>query len=244
MGFIYIFEQTGRASYVQRPHVKIKQRDYGFMKFSEDQSSLLLSPLHGALQIFDTRAFPQVKLVRSLKVEMYSMFDRSFDVPVGSPVAFLTLNKADRVLASENWRTGKVALHLGHSQLIYTTRVGTRARKFFTGSYDHSVCIRNLGSRKLVQKLEKFHSNWVSVICLLSRERVMASTGFDKQVQLFDIENRTLLCKIQTGTFSCYAMLWDEARGQLLVGGNDKFFLLVIDQIKDLGRLSGALCED
>ena len=232
-GTLNIFEQLAPDEYIQKPATQLKKQDYGYMKLTRDRAKLVVSSLRGHVEVFDMTGFPVISKLRELRTQVYSMFDRSFDLVSGRPVVFSTLNKSDRISVSENWRTHKSNFHLGHSQLIYTTRVGRLAPRFFTGSYDYSVRIWNLHSRKLYQRVQNYHKNWISVIDLACKERLMITTGFDKHVRIYDIARKVRLREIELDTSSLYAMSWVESKQSLLVGGCDRNKMYVIDQIEE-----------
>ena len=238
-GNILVFEQVSREEYVKRQSIKVDHKDYGYMQLSGDHSRLFLSPLHGCIMIYDMQGFPDIKLIQKTSIKAYSMFDKSFDLLGNCETIFSTLDHSDNVSYSESIRKKKIMLQRSHTQLVYTSKVGKMINKLFTGSYDNSVRIWSLFSRKKVGEITKHHGNWISVLDLLENEKYLVSAGFDKFLKVFNVDQRKLVRSLELGNGSLYALKVVEKEGIVCLGGSDKFKMNVVE----IGDLLEEECD-
>ena len=120
----------------------------------------------------------------------------------------------------EDIKKNKVYIFGEQKNTVYTSVVSKYTEKLFTGSFDHSILIRNLHTNKRLKHLKALHTNYVAVILLLNNDRVMVSTGYDQKIVFYDLESSSVLKSMRVNSMN-YSLRWIPEFSCLSFGGQN-----------------------
>ena len=219
-GEIRIFEQKSDNSFVLVPfEMESQHSSVSNIEADHEKSLLFIGRLNGQIQVLDYTNISRIKQIKKTAVKFYSMFEKSFDFKNTS--IFGAIDFGQNFSIKEDIKKNKVSIFGEQKNTVYTSVVSKYTETLFTGSFDHSILIRNLHTNKRLKHLKDLHTNYVAVILLLNNDRVMVSAGYDNNIIFYDLESSSLLKSMRVSSM-IYSLRWIPEFGCLSFGAQEK----------------------
>ena len=190
-----------------------------FLKSHE--STLFVCTRNNGISIIKFESIKNYTIVKLPKI-FFNYFYLSMDFTQNLQMISAAFNKDKSSIILMNRQKERIKFSHDHSQNVSTVVVSKGfCNRIITGSFDKTICIKNMHSTKNVKILKKYFKNSISSLMFFENEKKIIISSFEKIIKIISLINYQVKIILKMNTI-IYAM--KLFRGSLFV--NEKSYSL------------------